>query len=435
MPKCRAVPRLVFQRRWCKPAVAASLVLATASGCAAHSDAAAAKPSAAPHVTTAVSRIGVVRPSLRLAGIITPYRQVGVSSALSEPLLEVDVQEGERVGAGQILARLETDDLQAQLASARRVVAENRARLSQTAYNAGAVVAQDTTSVRSARAALVQAQVSLAGARSDLRRYQGLTNGGYLPQQTLDQQRTTVANDREAVDSAAASLRAAAANNAANGNGTAAGEQQAQIAAAVAAVDAAAASAELLRRQMARATIVAPVDGVVEAVNANPGEYPSGRQLFTLEENSRVYAVLPASTAQAVRIEPGAAATIQTSGAAGVRVSGTVEAVLDQIQPGTTNFAVKVLLENSAYRLHAGMPVVGVVALPAVRGIVIPVSAFADDDRTSVLAVVNGDVKKVTVTQAASDGTSAAVLGLAGGIRVVTDAASTSVAPGDRVRF
>jgi hypothetical protein len=172
----------------------------------------------------------------------------------------------------------------------------------------------------------------------------------------------------------------------------------------------------------------------VEAVNANPGEYHSGRQLFTIEDNSRVYAVLPASTAQAVRIEPGAPAIVRTTnGLDGDQVRSTVEAVLDQVQPGTTNFLVKVVIANTGYRLHAGMPVTGVVALPPVRGVEIPVSAFADDDRTSVYAIRAGVVRKISVRVRANDGASAVVLGLQAGTRVVTDAQSTNVSPGDQV--
>ena len=417
-----------------QPGVHYVFVLAALAGCGAHASSAAASATPLPSVATTVARRGAVAPTLRIAGVITPYREVGVSSSLAEPLTEVDVREGDRVTAGQVLARLETDDLQAQLASAERVVAENRARLSQTGYNTGAVVVQNAADVRSANAALRQAEVNFAGAQADFRRYLGLTQSGYLSEQTLAQQRTTVASDQQAVAAARAALRAAQANEAANGNGRAQGEQQAEIAAAQAAVDAAAASAAQLERQMARATIVAPTGGVVEAVNANPGEYPAGRQLFTLEENARVYAVLPASTAQAVRIVPGAAATITTNGPDAEHFAGTVEAVLDQIQPGTTNFSVKVIVPNPEYRLHAGMPVIGLVALPRIPGVVIPISAFTSDDRTAVYAVRDDIVQTVSVHEHGDNGTSAVVTGLSAGERVVTDAQSTNVAAGDRVR-
>jgi multidrug efflux pump subunit AcrA (membrane-fusion protein) len=274
------------------------ILLALCAGCGSSQNAKAeASPSPGPRVDTVSAAQGVIQPTLQIAGVVTPYRQVGVSADLSEPLLDVDVQEGDRVRAGQPLAHLLTDDLQAQLASAQRTVAEDVAHYAQLAYQTGAVNAQDRSAVRSAQESLRQAQVNLSGALTDLKRYEGLEAQGYLAPQTVDQQRTTVASDTAAVSAAQASLAQAQANAQANGQGTNAGEQQQELAADRAAADAAQAGVEQLRREIARAEIVSPVDGVVDAVNANPGEYPSGRELFTIEQISNVYAVLPASTA------------------------------------------------------------------------------------------------------------------------------------------
>src|ERR1700736_1396404 len=89
-----------------------------------------------PAVETVVAHRGVVRPTLQIGGIITPYRQVGIAANLAEPIGEVNAQEGQSVRAGQTLARLVTDDLEAQLASAERVAAEDVERYKQTAYQA-----------------------------------------------------------------------------------------------------------------------------------------------------------------------------------------------------------------------------------------------------------------------------------------------------------
>ncbi len=364
---------------------------------------------------------------------MVPFRQVGVAANLSEPIDQVLVQEGDRVRAGQVLARLLVDDLEAQLASSERVVSENVARYQQSAYQTGAISAQDQAAINSAQASLHQAQVDLAGAQTDLRRYQSLYSQGYIPQQTVDQQRTTVASDAAAVNAARAAVNQAIANAQANGTGASAGAQQANLAAARAAADAAQASVEQLKRQIARATIASPVDGIVDAVNANPGEYPSGRQLFTIEAIDRVYANLSASSAQVLQIRQGAPATVSSGN--GVRTDrGTVAAVLDQVQPGTTNFTVKVLVQNRDDHLHAGMPVTGVVDEPAVHGIVVPVTAFVDDTRTSVYLVSNGVVRTQTVREVADDGRNAAISGVPAGASVVADAAGSSVGNGDRVR-
>lgn len=409
------------------------VALVFAAGCSSGKGAGARpSPTPGPYVATVVVERGTIHPTLQIAGVITPYRQVGIAADLSEPIADVDVQEGDHVKAGQTLAHLVTNDLEAQLASARRITAEDVAKYEQAAYQTNATNAQDQTAIRTAQATVHQAEVNLAGAETDLKRYEALEAQGYLAPQTVDQQRTTVSSDMAAVNTAQAALNQAVANAAANGRGNNAGVQQAELESARETADAAQATVEQLRRQIARATIVSPVDGVVDAVNANPGEYPSQRQLFTIEQLSSVYALLPSSTAQVVQIPIGAPASITVSGSPQIN-AGKVTAVLDELQPGTTNFTVKVLVPNADGRLHAGMPVTGDLTLPPVSGLEIPLAAFIDDTHSSVYVVANGVAKTVDVHDVRDDGTNAIVTGLTAGSRIVADVDSANVGNGDRV--
>ncbi len=413
-------------------AVVLGLVLLCA-GCSSGSGASAKpSPSAGPHVDTVAAKPGTIHPTLQIAGVITPYRQVGIAADLSEPIGDVDVQEGDHVHVGQALAHLIMDDLEAQLASAQRTTAEDVARYAQAAYQTNATNAQDAAAIRSAQDTLHQAHVSLDGATTDLKRYQALEDQGYMAAQTVDQQRTTVAADAAAVSTAQAALNQAVANARANGRGNNAGVQQAELQSAQAAADAAQATVEQLRREIGRAAIVSPLDGVVDAVNANPGEYPSGRQLFTIEQISSVYALLPTSTAQVVQIQNGAVVALTTS-ASTRKDSGKVVAVLDALQPGTTNFTVKVLVPNADGHLHAGMPVTGTVALPPVSGIEIPITAFIDDTHDGVYTVNDDLVSTTKVQEVKDDGTNAIVTGLSSGATIVANVDETDVGNGDRV--
>jgi multidrug efflux pump subunit AcrA (membrane-fusion protein) len=413
------------------PLVTFGLLALCTAGCAHGS----AKPAASPppHVATTTASEGTLTPTMQIAGVIVPYRQVGVAADLSEPITEVDVQEGDHVRAGQVLARLLTDDLEAQLASAQRMVQEDTARYDQTAYQVNANNALDQSAIRSDQAALKQDQVNLAGANVDLKRYESLASQGYLPQQTVDEQRTTVASDAAAVISARAALSQALANARANGSGSDAGEELQELEAARQAANAAEASVVQLQRQIARAVIVAPVDGIVDAVNANPGEYPTSRELFTIEEAATVYAVLPASTMQAVQIQEGANATLAVPNSPR-HDTGRVVAVLDQIAPGTTNFTVKVLVNNADGHLRGGMPVTGTISLPSVHGVVVPLTAFVDDTHGSVFTVDDGTVHDRAVHYVNDDGKNAIITGLPAGTNVVTDVESSTVASGDHVQ-
>ncbi len=274
--------------------------------------------------------------------------------------------------------------------------------------------------------------MSLSGAQTDLKRYEALEAQGYLAPQTVDQQRTTVAGDAAAVRSAQASLEQAQANAQANGRGNNAGVQQAELQSARAAADAAQATVEQLRRQIGRAAIVSPIDGIVDAVNANPGEYPSGRQLFTIEQMSSVYALLPTSSAQVVQVQNGAPVSLAAASNT-VKDTGKVVAILDAVQPGTTNFTVKVLVPNGDGRLRAGMPVTGTVSLPAVNGMEIPVSAFIDDTHDGVYVIEGDVVKTATVHEVMDDGKNAIVTGVTAGQKIVSDVDSANVGNGDHV--
>lgn len=404
--------------------------LSTSAACAGKTDAAAPQPTAAPvHVVAA--RNGVISPTQTLAGVIAPYRNIGISSSLAEPVAEVDVHDGDRVRAGQVLARLDIDDLDSSLASAERVTLANAARTSATAQNARLAFAQDNGQIRNARAAVAQAQTTLAGARRDLQRAQSLVDNGYLAQQTLDQEQTAVLNDQQSLVGARASLQNTLENQNVNGS-LRAGLQGANVTAARAEQGAAEASVEQIRRELARATLVAPVDAEIVNVNVEPGEYPSGRQLFTLQENDRVFAILSASGLDAFRILTGAGAVARVLGDdGGSRFRGRVSAVLDQVAPGSTNFAIKVELPNPEHRLHAGLPVSADVTLPSVHGVALPLRAFTNDLRTEVLVLQNGVVHTAHVTEKADDGTTAIVAGLDPGANVIFDG-TTNVAAGDR---
>lgn len=410
----------------------AALLTIALSGCSDRAGAATASPSPLPRVATIEAARGSISPTIQIAGVIAPYRQVGVSADLTEPIADVEVQEGDAVRAGQVLARLQVDDLEAQLAAAQREVGENVARYKQYQFQTTAVNGEDLAAIRSAQATLRQARVALSGAVVDLKRYLELSAQGYLPKQTVDEQRTTVASDAAAVNSAAANLNEALTNAKSNGSGANAGQQQQELEGARAAADAAAATVVQLQRQLARAVIVSPVDGIVDAVNANPGEYPTSRQLFTIEQTRSVYAVLPTSATDVVSVRRGTRATITVSNSAHAD-AGQVVAVLDQVEPGTTNFTVKVLVPNDDYHLHAGMPVIGTVPEATVTGVRIPVTAFVDDTHASVYVVKGDVIATQRVGEVKDDGKNAIVTGLDAGSTVVANVENTNAGNGDRV--
>jgi len=79
------------------------------------------------------------------------------------------------------------------------------------------------------------------------------------------------------------------------------------------------------------------------------------------------------------------------------------------------------------------MPVSGFVNLPVVHGIIIPVTAFIDDTRSTVYTVDGGVVHLKTINEVADDGANAVVTGVTPNELVIKNVNSTTVGNGDRV--
>jgi RND family efflux transporter MFP subunit len=416
---------------WLPPLLASCAFAALLTGCDGSGDAQASpSPSASPVAVVAVATT-TIHPTISMPGAIAPYESISLSNSIDEPTAEVYVQEGDRVRRGQVLAQLQVDDLEANLQSALSTAAADRAKAEQSQYTATLNIAQVPDQVRQARAQLIQAQATLIEAQKNLERDRSLLSQGYLPQINYDEQQVVVRNDQQAMLAAEAAVHSALVNQQVTGNGNS-GLQAAQVEEARDEANAQEASADQIRRQIARARIVSPVDGIVTNRNLNPGEYPGGRQIFTIESNATVYGILTASAVQAYQIGPGDGVAIVRAGMPRGQFSGRVVAVLDATTAGSTNFTVKVAVPNRTGQLRAGTPVDATISLQAVTGLGVPDSAFTDDTHSHVLAVVDGRARTVNVTEVATDGRTSIVRGVSGGEQIVEDG-DASLSDGQQV--
>ncbi|HEY4441831.1 MAG TPA: efflux RND transporter periplasmic adaptor subunit [Candidatus Elarobacter sp.] len=363
---------------------------------------------------------GTIAPTSTLSGTVAPLQNVAITSTLTEPADAVLVQEGDRVTRGQLLAQLDTADLQAQLAADLGTAASSAAKSQQTYAQAGLTIAQNSNSVNAAQAAVRAAQQTLANDELTLNRDMQLLKQGYIAQSQVDQQATVVKNDQQNVRSAQVTLQNNVSQVHANGT-TSSGLQGAQVAAARADQQTALAQAQQVRVQIAKARIVSPIDGIVVNRNLNPGEFPGTRQIFTVQQVDRVYAVLSGSAGQIVGVQNGTRVQLTSSNLPGQRLQGTVVGVLNAVTPGSTNFVVKALIDNARGTLRPGMVVSGTAPLPGSQGIRIPVTAFLDTTDSSVQVVRDGVIHTVPVTTTGQDARNAVVVGLQPGETVVAN--------------
>ncbi|HLJ22342.1 MAG TPA: HlyD family efflux transporter periplasmic adaptor subunit [Stellaceae bacterium] len=178
--------------------------------------------------------------------------------------------EGDLVKAGQVLALMDTRDLEASLRKSEAVVLQLR----QSLDGASASVEQQKT------------QVLLA--QQEIERAHSLVPKGFMPRETLDQR-------QQQLDGAVAALNAA----------------KAKVGEAEHALDAASHDVELYKVEIADNSLVAPRDGRIQYRVANVGEVlGAGGRVFTMLDVSYVYMDIYLPTLDAGRVKIGSDARI-----------------------------------------------------------------------------------------------------------------------------
>jgi HlyD family secretion protein len=209
----------------------------------------------------------------RVVGTLERDR-IEIVSEEAEPILEIEVREGDHVEQGQVLVRQATELAAARLANADAHIAEARYRLME--LERGARV----ETIDEARARVAAARATAARDESELRRAEELVKQRLVSQSQLDQARA-------ARDASAAALREAEARLTELLRGTRA-EQIEQARAALAAAESARKELEVTdSRLLVRATR----SGIVEALPYEVGERPPrGSPVAILLSDTSVYA-------------------------------------------------------------------------------------------------------------------------------------------------
>jgi multidrug efflux pump subunit AcrA (membrane-fusion protein) len=374
----------------------------------------------APPIPTASAKPATVHPSLVISGIIAPFQNVQLTNSLSEPAASVAVNEGDHVRRGEVIAVLDTSDLQAQLESDEHNANSDASKATQSVYTAQQTIDQAPDTVSTAREAVAQSQNNLSQAQADLARDRSLESQGFLSAQAMQTQQTLANVYAANVRSNQAALNSALIAQHTNGT-MQQGLQAAEVSSAREDAASARAQARQIAAQISRATIVSPVDGIVVNRNINPGEYPGSRTIFVLQQVDPVYAELNASSADVFRVQRGAVVALKIPGEPSGGYRGTVVGVLGQVEPGSTNFTVKVIVPGADGKLAAGLPVTGTISLPAASGIGIPSTSFLDDSHTTVMVDRDDTATQITVREIASDGKTSIVTGLKAGEIVISN--------------
>lgn len=289
---------------------------------------------------------------------------IRVASKVAGRVLAVEVTEGQRVTAGQVLIRLSTTDANLALTrlQAERAQADAHLRLLRAGSRAEDITQAEAqaAAAESERAAVA---TELAAARVDADRFEQLVQkrAGSEKQRDDAVVRRTLAESRlKAAEDRVAAARAQVAR-------LTAGARSQEVDAAKARLAGVDAQIATLDNDVAEATLTASADGVVSSRLVEPGELVAPRvPLLVIVDLDRAWATAYVEEPRVGSITIGQSATVLTDG--GDRLAGTVTFVSPRAEFTPRNvqtaseraklvYRVKVSVDNRAGILKPGMPV------------------------------------------------------------------------------
>ncbi|HEY1190504.1 MAG TPA: HlyD family efflux transporter periplasmic adaptor subunit [Gemmata sp.] len=267
--------------------------------------------------------------------------EIDIATKTAGRLKEVLVNEGDFVTAGQVLARVDTDALAAQL---REAEADLR-RATNTVGTARSTVSQRESEKAAAEAVVSQRQAEHDAAKARFVRTETTVKAGAGSVDDLDADRAKFYSAEAAVKAAKANVAAATA---------AITTAKSQIIEAESSVEAAKARIERLRADIADCTLTAPRAGRVQYRVAQPGEVlAAGGKVLNMVDLSDVYMTFFLPTAEAGRVRMGADARLVLDAVPHLVIPAQVSFVADvaQFTPKTVETAVE--RQKLMFRLKA----------------------------------------------------------------------------------
>lgn len=279
-------------------------------------------------------------------------------------VIEVLVEEGQRVAKGQVLARLVNDTLDAQMA-------QNDATL-----------ARSSAAIAQAQSAIVQAEARLAEARNAHERGKPLRQSGYLAESAMDQREAAAKTAEAQLVAAGDGLKVAEA-------------ERAQIAA----------QRRELSWRRGKTEIAAPAAGLISRRSAKVGSVAA---VATVEPLFRIVAAAEIELEADVietrlsRVREGQPVQVEASGAG--QTPGKVRLISAEVDRATRLGRVRIFLGDNP-QLRVGAFARGHIETARGRGLAVPASAVLySENGATVQLVRNGKITTRTVALGLASG-------------------------------
>jgi HlyD family secretion protein len=349
---------------------------------------------AAPSVTVSTVARQPITDTVIVTGTLVPREEIVVAVQIEgHAINEILVEEGDRVTAGQVLARLSREIIDSALA-------QNKAQ-----------IARAEAGIASARSTIVEAEANLAQAQSSFQRTQALRNQGIASAETYDLRQAAAQQTEARVLVAREQLRLAEADKAL----------------------AEAQRGEWMIRS-ARTEIKAPADGIISRRTARIGSIATsvGEPLFRIIKDGAIELEADVAETNLARMAIGQKAMVRPAGR-DVDLAASVRLIAPEITKTTRLGRVRLALDKPD-GLTIGSFGRGIIEISRKDAVVAPLSAVlftAEGPRVQV--VKDGVVESRTIVPGVrAGGLLEVVSGLQPGDQIVT-ISGTFLRNGDRI--
>src|SRR5437660_8366117 len=315
-------------------------------------------------VKVAKAEQGSIAAQISAVGTIWPREKADVGAKISAQIRKMALLKNKFVRAGEVIAVLESRDLQAQRAEA--VAALNQARAEERSVVTGTIPKTNAEDQK----ALMDARAKVNNARATYERRRTLYEKGGISKKDLEasQLDLTTAEDELRLQQQTVALRAGSLNP----------NDRALAAAKVAEAQQHLAT---LDAQLGYATIRAPITGIVTDQFQYQGEFAAaGAKLVNIADVSQVIVKAPFSDTVVAQLKVGDPAMVLPTDSPGEPMKGQVTLLGRSSDPTNRTVEVRGTLANGPGRLRAnGAAQVTVAANSKSDAIVVPASAVTLD--------------------------------------------------------
>jgi multidrug efflux pump subunit AcrA (membrane-fusion protein) len=329
-------------------------------------------------VRIAKASLITLRPSIDLVGMLValPERVAVIAAQIEGRIQMVSVVEGETVKKGQTLLLLDARPAEAERARAQAVVSRQQAVLDRSVHG---YLPQE---IESAKQDAEKAKAELEALRLRVDAAVRLRDNNEISEVEFKRLESMVRRNEAVYAAAAAKLDLYRV-----------GTRPESIAEARAQLDVARAEFARARLAVDFCTISSPLDGVVTQLRARRGmQVVQSDRLATVVDLSNVFVRVRVPSGYLSSVKHGARAEVSIPSVRDNRFTGEIMRFSGEADPNTGDVQAFVILQNGEGLLRPGLACRVRVWLPPIeQALVVPVSAVADREGTSVLHVVRDD--------------------------------------------